>query len=55
MRGAIGVLEIASVAKGVVAADTCIKTAEVELLFCQAVCPGKYLVEIGRASCRERV
>lgn len=47
MRGAVGVLEIASVAKGVLAADTCLKTAKIDLLMSQAVCPGKYLVIIG--------
>lgn len=47
MRGAIGVLEIASIAKGVIAADTCLKTAEVEMLLSRAVCPGKYLIVVG--------
>jgi len=47
MSGAVGVLEVAAVAKGVLVADICLKTAKVELLSAQAVCPGKYMIIIG--------
>lgn len=40
----IGFLELNSIAKGVEAADIILKTAEVELIFALAVCPGKYSV-----------
>ena len=38
----IGFLELNSIARGIEAADIVLKTAEVELLFAQAGCPGKY-------------
>ncbi|MGI6285045.1 BMC domain-containing protein [Neomoorella humiferrea] len=47
MEGAVGVLEIASVARGIMVTDTCLKTANIQLLFAQPVCPGKYLIIIG--------
>ncbi len=44
MSKAIGMVEYQSVPSGVMAADTLIKTAEVEVLLAQTVCPGKYIV-----------
>ena len=41
---ALALLEIASLARGVVVADAVAKRAQVQLLFCEAVSPGKYLV-----------
>ena len=43
---AIGVLETNVIARGILSADTIVKTAEVELLFASPVCPGKYLIII---------
>lgn len=40
----IGFLEFNSIAKGIEAADAVLKTAEVDLIFARAVCPGKYSV-----------
>lgn len=40
----IGFLELNSIAKGVEAADIVLKTAEVELIFSRAGCPGKYYI-----------
>jgi microcompartment protein CcmL/EutN len=44
---AIGLLELNSVAQGLLVADSVIKTAEIKLLKAQAVCPGKYLIIMG--------
>lgn len=44
MSDALALLEIASLARGVVVADAVAKRAQVELLECGAVSPGKYLV-----------
>ena len=40
----IGFLELNSIAKGVEAADRILKTAETELIFAKAGCPGKYYI-----------
>lgn len=40
----IGFLELNSIAKGVEAADIILKTAQVELIFARAGCPGKYYI-----------
>lgn len=40
----IGFLELNSIAKGVEAADSILKAAEVRLLYAKATCPGKYTV-----------
>lgn len=40
----IGFLELNSIAKGVEAADSILKAAEVRLLFAKATCPGKYTI-----------
>ncbi len=43
---AIGALETNVIARGILAADTIVKTAKVKLLFASPVCPGKYLIII---------
>lgn len=40
----IGFLELNSIARGVEAADIILKTAEVELIYAKAGCPGKYYI-----------
>lgn len=40
----IGFLELNSIAKGVEAADLILKTAETDLVFAKAGCPGKYYI-----------
>src|SRR5437868_15233420 len=47
MPEAVALLEIASLARGVVCADAAVKRAQVELLACEAVSPGKYLLLFG--------
>ena len=44
MSKAIGMVECQTIATGIQAADLMLKTAEVEVLESQPVCPGKYLV-----------
>lgn len=44
MSKAIGMVEYQTVSKGIQAADLILKTAQVELLEAQTVCPGKYIV-----------
>jgi microcompartment protein CcmL/EutN len=44
---AVALLEIASLARGVVCADAAVKRAPVELLLTEAVSPGKYLLLFG--------
>ena len=46
MSKAIGMVEYQTVSTGIFAADLMIKTAEVEVLQAQTVCPGKYIVLI---------
>ena len=46
MARAIGMVEYATVSTGIEAADTLVKTAEVEIIEAQVVCPGKYIVII---------
>lgn len=46
MVNAIGMVEYTTVSTGVQAADTLVKTAAVELIEAQVVCPGKYIVII---------
>ena len=46
MAKAIGMIEFKTVSAGVRAADTMVKTALVELLEAQVVCPGKYIALI---------
>jgi microcompartment protein CcmL/EutN len=44
LSDALALLEVASLARGVVVADTVAKRASVELLECAPVSPGKYLI-----------
>ena len=46
MAKAIGMIEFKTVSAGVTAADQMVKTAAVELLEAQVVCPGKYIIII---------
>ena len=47
MSRAIGMIEFKTVSAGITAADRMVKTADVELLEAQTVCPGKYIALIG--------
>lgn len=44
MSDALALLEVASIARGVVVADAVAKRASIELLQCEPVSPGKYLI-----------
>ena len=46
MNKAIGMAEFITVSEGIAATDRMIKTAEIEVLEAQTVCPGKYIVII---------
>ena len=46
MSRAIGMIEFKTTAAGITAADTMVKTSEVEILEAQTVCPGKYIAII---------
>ncbi|HYF96346.1 MAG TPA: BMC domain-containing protein [Symbiobacteriaceae bacterium] len=46
-RIAVGIVEAASIAAGVRAADAMLKTAQVELLDAGAASPGKYIITVG--------
>ncbi len=46
MTRAIGMIEMRTVSKGVTAADVMVKTADVELIEAETVCPGKYIALI---------
>ena len=42
MKKAIGMLEIRSIVRGIRAADSMAKAADVELLTADSICPGKF-------------
>ncbi len=44
MFRALGIIEFSSIAKGVEAADTMVKSSSVEVLTLKHICPGKFLV-----------
>lgn len=46
MKKSIGLLEFKSVAKGMEVADDVLKAANIELVMCTPICPGKYVVII---------
>lgn len=46
MSKAIGMIEYKTVSTGMIAADSMLKTAEVEIIEAQTVCPGKYIIII---------
>lgn len=43
MAKAIGVVEFISVARGIYTADQMLKTADVDVVTCTSICPGKYM------------
>ncbi len=43
MHTAIGMIEFKTVSAGITAADQMVKTADVEIVEAQTVCPGKYI------------
>jgi len=47
MKNAIGLLEIKNITKGILVADAMLKAANVELIFSQPLCPGKYVIMVG--------
>ena len=46
-KPAIGLIELTSIARGIVACDAMAKKAPVQVLRSQTICPGKYIVLIG--------
>lgn len=46
MSKSIGLVEYRTVSSGITAADTMVKTADVEVIQASAVCPGKYVIII---------
>ena len=46
MSKAIGMVEFKTVSTGITAADTMVKTAQVDIIEAQTVCPGKYIAII---------
>ncbi len=40
----IGMVELSSIAKGIEVADCMVKAAQVDLIKCSTICPGKYVV-----------
>ncbi|HYE82886.1 MAG TPA: BMC domain-containing protein [Clostridia bacterium] len=44
MLNTLGLIELNSIAKGIEAADTMVKAADVELVFSKPVCPGKFII-----------
>lgn len=47
MTGAIGMLELSSIAAGFSVQDAVLKAADVDILVGRTICPGKYIVVIG--------
>ncbi|WP_058911298.1 BMC domain-containing protein [Entomohabitans teleogrylli] len=47
MSQAIGILELTSIAKGMEVGDLMLKSANVSLLVCKTLCPGKFLIMLG--------
>ena len=47
MRMAIATVELVSVARGVLAADTMLKAANVTLYEAHPICPGKFIIVVG--------
>lgn len=47
MKRAIGLLELKNITRGILAADAMLKSANVELILSQPLCPGKYVVMVG--------
>lgn len=49
VKRAIGLVELRSIARGMLTTDTMLKAADVELLRAHVVCPGKYIILIAGA------
>lgn len=49
LKRAIGLIELRSIARGMLTTDTILKAADVELLRAHVVCPGKYIILIAGA------
>lgn len=47
MTRAIGILELTSIAVGMELGDVMLKSANVQLLLCRTLCPGKFLLMLG--------
>lgn len=47
MDRAVGLIELKSIARGILVADTMVKAARVTLITARPICPGKYLVLVG--------
>jgi microcompartment protein CcmL/EutN len=47
MLRAIGLVELNSIDGDMETADSMLKAAQVEAIFCRTVCPGKYIIFIG--------
>src|SRR5271157_2328258 len=47
MVSAIGMIELSSIASGMLVADTMLKAGNVELLLSRSICSGKYMVLVG--------
>ncbi len=47
MTRAIGILELTSIARGMELGDVMLKSANVQLLLCRTLCPGKFLLMLG--------
>lgn len=46
MSQAMGLVEFNSIARGIEAADAMVKAAQVDLIYCRSICPGKYIALI---------
>lgn len=46
-RGAIGLIETSSIAKGFEIADAVLKAANIEMIVNRTICPGKYMLILG--------
>lgn len=46
MKRSIGLLEMKNITKGILVADVMLKSANVELIMAQPLCPGKYVVMV---------
>lgn len=44
MNKSIGALEFRSISKGIEISDQIVKKANIEILYCKTICPGKFLV-----------
>ena len=51
MSKAIGMAEYKTVSAGIVAADAMVKTADIDIVEAQTVCPGKYIILITGDRC----